>query len=507
MATAQPLQNGSAGNLLTPDHVSAAQPPAEAEADTTAAAPPPERRWLGWPGDCVFRLIVPVGKVGSIIGRKGELIKKMCEETRSRIRVLDAPLGTPDRIVLVSGREETEAALSPAMDAVIRIFKRVFGLSEIDSENKESTAGLAFCSIRLLVASTQAISLIGKQGSLIKSIQENTSASVRVLSGGMLPIFCMDIMQSFGFLLHANPLMRTDTYYGEILYATTTFICYVDIFILAGVTVFLQEGKERSTVQDEVQFYATADERIVEIQGETLKVLKALEAVVGHLRKFLVDHSVLPLFERNFNAPISQDRQAEAWSDKSLLNSTSRTSVFPDMPLPTKRDSILAERESQLDSLLPSSTMSLYGQDSSLSGVRSSALGRVSAPIVTTVIQTMQIPLSYAEDIIGIQGTNIDYIRRTSGAVLTVQESRVPDEIIVEIKGTSSEVQTAQQLIQDFISTHKEPVSMNYGRLDAGSRSSYSQLGTASRLPSSLSSQPYTGYGSSGLGDYSTFRL
>lgn len=64
------------------------------------------------------------------------------------------------------------------------------------------------------------------------------------------------------------------------------------------------------------------------------------------------------------------------------------------------------------------------------------------------VIQTMQIPLSYAEDIIGIQGTNIDYIRRTSGAILTVQESRVPDEIIVEIKGTSSQVQTAQQLIQ-----------------------------------------------------------
>lgn len=55
------------------------------------------------------------------------------------------------------------------------------------------------------------------------------------------------------------------------------------------------------------------------------------------------------------------------------------------MPLPTKRDSILAERESQLDSFLPSSTMSLYGQESSLSGVRSSALGRVSAPIVTTV--------------------------------------------------------------------------------------------------------------------------
>ena len=61
----------------------------------------------------------------------------------------------------------------------------------------------------------------------------------------------------------------------------------------------------------------------------------------------------------------------------------------------------------------------------------------------------MQIPLSYAEDIIGIGGANIAYIRRTSGAILTVQESRgLPDEITVEIKGTSSQVQTAQQLIQ-----------------------------------------------------------
>ncbi|KAK7411978.1 hypothetical protein VNO78_03423 [Psophocarpus tetragonolobus] len=440
MATAEPLLNGAAGNPLPPDNDSAA-PPSETEADTAAASSPLEKRWPGWPGDCVFRLIVPVGKVGSIIGRKGELIKKMCEETRSRIRVLDAPLGTPDRIVLVSGKEELEATLSPAMDAVIRVFKRVSGLSETDAENKESSAGHTFCSIRLLVASTQAINLIGKQGSLIKSIQENTGASVRVLSG------------------------------------------------------------------DELKTYATADERIVEMQGEAFKVLKALEAVVGHLRKFLVDHSVLPLFEKTYNVPISQDRQTETWSDKSFLHSNSQTSIFSDIPLPTKRDSVLADRESQLDSLLPSSTMSLYGQDSSLSGGRSSALGRVGAPIVTTVIQTMQIPLSYAEDIIGIQGSNIDYIRRTSGAILTVQESRVPDEIIVEIKGTSSQVQTAQQLIQDVVSSHKEPVTSSYGRLDAGLRSSYSQLGTTSRLPSSLSSQPYTGYGASGLGDYSTFRL
>nr|KYP57526.1 Poly(rC)-binding protein 3 [Cajanus cajan] len=465
MATLDPIQNGTA-NPLSSDNP-AADPPS-----TTADDPAPEaaeKRWPGWPGHCVFRLIVPVLKVGSIIGRKGELIKKTCEETRARIRVLDGAVGTTDRIVSLPWKEEPEAPLSPAMDAVIRVFKRVSGLSEIDGDNKAS--GVAFCSIRLLVASTQAINLIGKQGSLIKSIQENTGSSVRVLSGAV---------RKFLNILVLFKLDACNYYYGRFY-----------------------------MVADEVPFYAAADERIVELQGEALKVLRALEAVVGHLRKFLVDHSVLPLFEKTYNATISQERQADTWVDKQSLHSASQPSIVTDMSLSTKRDSLFADRESQLDSFLPPSTMSIYGQDTSLSGLRSSTLSRPNVPpIVTTVIQTMQIPLSYAEDIIGIQGANIDYIRRTSGAILTVQESRVPDEIIVEIKGTSSQVQMAQQLIQEVVSNHKEPVASNYSsRLDTGLRSSYTQLGSSSYSSSSLPSQPYSGYGSSGLGGYSTFRL
>jgi polyribonucleotide nucleotidyltransferase len=65
------------------------------------------------------------------------------------------------------------------------------------------------------------------------------------------------------------------------------------------------------------------------------------------------------------------------------------------------------------------------------------------------ITQTMQIPLTYAEDIIGVKGANIAYIRANSGAVVTIQESMgSPDDITVEIKGTSSQVQAAQQLIQ-----------------------------------------------------------
>ena len=40
------------------------------------------------------------------------------------------------------------------------------------------------------------------------------------------------------------------------------------------------------------------DERIVKIYGASLKVHNALKSVLGLLRKFLVDHGVLHLFER-----------------------------------------------------------------------------------------------------------------------------------------------------------------------------------------------------------------
>ncbi|CAL5376720.1 unnamed protein product [Camellia sinensis] len=536
--SSNPPANAPHSTATTTSSSAAAADTMEVEAAATDNNPPPppdlapattvsaEKKWPGWPGSCVFRLIVPVLKVGSIIGRKGDLIKKMCEETRARIRVLDGPVGSPDRIcywaelywfllvvdgsavecygvqggdandvkckamivisqigekerelecikkswtkVLISGKEELESPLSPAMDAVIRVFKRVNGLPE--SEGDVKVPGAAFCSIRFLVASTQAINLIGKQGSSIKSIQESTGASIRVLSS------------------------------------------------------------------DEVPHYANSEERIVEMQGESLKVLKAVEAVVGHLRKFLVDQSVLPLFEKSvspvtlkvyevidygtgnlllfclflqYNTPASQERQVETWAEKSLLHSTSQTGMGADYPLAAKRDPLFHDRETQFESNIHSSGISLYGQDPGLSGMRSSGLGRAGGPFVTQIAQTMQIPLSYAEDIIGIGGANIAYIRRTSGAILSVQESRgLPDEITVEIKGTSSQVQTAQQLIQEFISSHKEPASSSYGKIDTGLRSSYSQLGNTTAYPSSsLSTQPYGGYGSSGLGGYSSFRL
>lgn len=50
---------------------------------------------------------------------------------------------------------------------------------------------------------------------------------------------------------------------------------------------------------EELPLCALADDRVVEVQGDPRHVQRAMELVVSHLRKFLVDRSVLPLFELN----------------------------------------------------------------------------------------------------------------------------------------------------------------------------------------------------------------
>ncbi|XVE62796.1 hypothetical protein DITRI_Ditri06bG0148600 [Diplodiscus trichospermus] len=189
-----------------------------------------EKRWPGWPGESVFRMLVPAQKVGSIIGRKGEFIKKIVEETRARIKILDGPPGTTERAVMVSATDVPDSSLPPAMDGLLRVHKRIVDGLDGDSSHAPAAVGTKV-STRLLVPASQAGSLIGKQGTTVKSIQESSSCIVRVLGAENLPVFALQ------------------------------------------------------------------DDRVVELVGEAAGVHKAVELVASHLRKFLVDRSIVPLFE------------------------------------------------------------------------------------------------------------------------------------------------------------------------------------------------------------------
>ncbi|KAJ9172045.1 hypothetical protein P3X46_015335 [Hevea brasiliensis] len=138
------------------------------------------KRWPGWPGENVFRMLIPVQKVGSIIGRKGESIKKIIKETKARIKILDGPPGILERAVMVSAKEEPNVSISPAMDGLLRVHKQILGS---DDSASPATSDIK---ARLLVAGAQAASLIGKQGSTIKSIQDASGCTIRILGAGNL---------------------------------------------------------------------------------------------------------------------------------------------------------------------------------------------------------------------------------------------------------------------------------------------------------------------------------
>ncbi|KAK9035425.1 hypothetical protein V6N11_077465 [Hibiscus sabdariffa] len=82
-------------------------------------------------------------------------------------------------LVMLSAKEEPDAPIPPSMDALLRIHGHILGL---DSDYDHTTAGASGGIItRLLVADSQAGSLIGRQGSTVKSIQDASNCIIRVV--------------------------------------------------------------------------------------------------------------------------------------------------------------------------------------------------------------------------------------------------------------------------------------------------------------------------------------
>ncbi|MED6192602.1 hypothetical protein PIB30_011672 [Stylosanthes scabra] len=290
-------------------------------------------------------------------------------------------------LVMVSAKEEPDRTIPPAVEGLLRVHKQVINL---DHESADTSGAGPSIITRLLVADTQAGSLIGKQGSTIKSIQDGSEN---------LPVF------------------------------------------------------------------ALRDDSVVEVQGEPAGVHKAVELIAVHLRKFLVDRSIVGVFETkmqmpdvrvNHNAPPRQPWVPPPPPPQGFPAPGGGGSAFAPpsqqyMPPSYPYDNYFPTAElPPMDKQFHLAPLSTYGQDPSTGIHPPSAQPQQSA--ATKVTQHMQIPLSYADAVIGASGANISYIRRASGASVTVQETRgVPGEMTVEISGTTSEIQAAQQLVQNFV--------------------------------------------------------
>ncbi|KAI4457511.1 kh domain containing rna binding protein [Holotrichia oblita] len=151
-----------------------------------------------------IRLIMQGKEVGSIIGKKGEIVKRFREESGAKINISDG--SCPERIVTVTGStsaifkaftlickkfEENVAPCVLCICAFVNVGIVLRWAPQWCSQFQDINSGSSGVprppiTLRLIVPASQCGSLIGKGGSKIKEIREVTGASIQVASE-MLP--------------------------------------------------------------------------------------------------------------------------------------------------------------------------------------------------------------------------------------------------------------------------------------------------------------------------------
>ncbi|XP_059440277.1 flowering locus K homology domain isoform X2 [Corylus avellana] len=328
-------------------------------------------------------------------------------------------------LVMISAKEEPDSSLPPAMDGLLRVHKRI--VDGLDGDSSRAPPGVGGkVSTRLLVAASQAGSLIGKQGGTVKSIQEASNCIVRVLGAEDLPVFALQ------------------------------------------------------------------DDRVVEVVGDPAGVHKAVELIASHLRKFLVDRSIIPIFEMNMqmgNPQMEHMPQHQSWGPPQGVppSGGGGPGYGPNpqyMPPPRQLDNYYQPADLPPMDKQPHHGISAYGREAPMGYPPANA--QTAPSMVTQLTQQMQIPLLYADAVIGTAGASISYIRRASGATVTIQETRgVPGEMTVEISGTASQVQAAQQLIQNFMAEAGAPTQVQSGGTTDPGYNSYAAHGSVYASPPS----------------------
>ncbi|KAH9543738.1 hypothetical protein CY35_13G080500 [Sphagnum magellanicum] len=197
--------------------------------------------------ETIFRILCPGSKTGSVIGKGGNIIKALRQETGARIKIADAVPGVDERVIIISaperdrahgrdrergrdreGREKERTSrerdggrererdrdvrdrddesrereiLSPAQEALFRVHGRIVDAELPNQVSDEDEEGSGSVTTRLLVPNNQIGCLLGKGGKIIEQMREETGAQIRILPKEQLPGCAVpsdELVQIFG---------------------------------------------------------------------------------------------------------------------------------------------------------------------------------------------------------------------------------------------------------------------------------------------------------------------
>ncbi|KAM0952976.1 putative K domain-containing protein [Dioscorea sansibarensis] len=156
--------------------------------------------------DTVYRYLCSVKKIGSIIGRGGEIVKQLRSDTQAKIRIGDTVPGCDERVVTIysSSRKtnrfyDTGDDICPAQDALFKVHESLLTVDLLNDEDADSDAPQV--TVRLLVPSDQIGCIIGKGGQIVQGIRTDTGAQIRILKSEHLPPCALnndELLQIYG---------------------------------------------------------------------------------------------------------------------------------------------------------------------------------------------------------------------------------------------------------------------------------------------------------------------
>ncbi|KAG8092106.1 hypothetical protein GUJ93_ZPchr0012g20690 [Zizania palustris] len=158
------------------------------------------------PIETIYRILCPVKKIGSVLGRGGDVVKALRDETKAKIRVADSIPGADERVIIIfnypnQSEQADEAAqniysdglenMKPhcfAQDALLKIHDKIAADEDIHGEiiHEKSKTNDDVTS-RILVPGNQVGCLLGKGGSVIQQLRNDTGAGIRILPSENLP--------------------------------------------------------------------------------------------------------------------------------------------------------------------------------------------------------------------------------------------------------------------------------------------------------------------------------
>ncbi|KAJ8619858.1 hypothetical protein MRB53_028387 [Persea americana] len=160
--------------------------------------------------DTVYRILCPGSKIGGVIGKGGNIINALRDETHAKIRIVDGIPGADERVVIISSQStgisgqntnedprndgpnekehELMHPLCPAQDALLKVHDRI--VVEEDQDGNliyEPNEHDDVVTARLLVPSVQVGCLLGKGGTIIQQLRNDTGATIRIMPAEHLP--------------------------------------------------------------------------------------------------------------------------------------------------------------------------------------------------------------------------------------------------------------------------------------------------------------------------------